>query len=230
MFREEKRDAHSVPDPSWRVGGGARKATVPVPPGKERRLAGETRCPGLGEDGLNEAEAPGGGGGSRATRAGSGYGGARGSRSLARGSGRSAARPRPLPGSVAGEAGGPGPRGGRARVLVRSWDKAPSLWRSRDSDLSTLIFLTPTFNNGWLFGLFCPVCNGCDLNALWLGVWSNILPQILMSRVAWTQSGTLFVAKTSLVLTNFIIEDLEGKVNNFFRSLQVVTLKCSPKN
>lgn len=135
LFREVKRDAHSIPDPSWRVGGGARKATAPVPPGKERRLAGETRRPVLGEDGLNEAEAPGGGGGRRATRAGSGYGGARGSRSLARGSGRSAARSRPLPGSVAGEAGGPGPRGGRARVLVRSWDKAPSLWRSRDSDL-----------------------------------------------------------------------------------------------
>lgn len=76
LFREEKRDAHSVPDPSWRVGGGARKVTAPVPPGKEWRLPGGTRLPGLGEDGLNEAEAPGGGGGSWATRAGSGYGGA----------------------------------------------------------------------------------------------------------------------------------------------------------
>lgn len=104
--------------------------------------------PGLGQDGLNGAEAPGGGGGSRATRAGSGYGGARGSRSPARGSGRCAARQRPPPASVAVEAGGPGPRGGRARVLVRSWDKAPSRWRSRDPDPPTLVSVTPTFNNG----------------------------------------------------------------------------------
>lgn len=76
LFPEEKRDAHSVSDPSWRVGGGARKVTAPVPPGKKWRLPGGTRLPGPGEDGLNEAEAPGGGGGSRAIRAGSGYGGA----------------------------------------------------------------------------------------------------------------------------------------------------------
>lgn len=76
LFPEEKRDAHSVPDPLWRVGGGAGKVTAPVPPGKEWRLPGGTRLPGLGQDGLNEAEAPGGGGGSWATRAGSGYGGA----------------------------------------------------------------------------------------------------------------------------------------------------------
>lgn len=76
LFPEEKRDAHSVPDPSWRVGDGARKVTEPVAPGKAGRLPGGTRLPGLGQDGLNEAEAPGGGGGSWATRAGSGYGGA----------------------------------------------------------------------------------------------------------------------------------------------------------